>query len=66
MKLPSVETIKRAVTRAVWSGVLSALAAFVVIPINLNEEYPITLAIAMLSGFLMGVQKFVSGYIKYD
>jgi len=68
MKSPTVETLKRAIQRALIAGIVGAISAFAIIPVNLENgrTYIYTLGIAMLSGFLMGLQKFVSGYLKYD
>lgn len=66
--MPSLETIKRAFVRAVWAGVMGSASAFVMLPINLQEpkQYLYALSFGLVTGFLMGVQKFVSGYVKYD
>ena len=68
MTIPSMETVKRSLMRAGIAGLVGAISAFAILPINLenSKTYFITLGIAMLSGFLMGLQKFVSGWVKYD
>jgi len=65
---PSLETIKRSLIRVRTAGIVGAISAFAIIPINLEngKNYWYTLRIAMLTGFLMGLQKFVRGYLKYD
>lgn len=64
----SLETIKRGVIRAVWAGLAGSISAFVLLPVNLQEpkQYLYALSFGMATGFLMGLQKFVSGYVKYD
>lgn len=67
-RLPSVTTLKKAALRALWAGVLGLLAGFVSTPINIDKpkQYLSVLLVAVVTGFLMGIQKFISGYIKYD
>lgn len=64
----SNETIKKTFLRILYSGIAGALSAFVLMPINLEEpqKYLYALIIGMGTGFLMGLQKAISGYIKYD
>ena len=66
--LPTKQTLKRALYRALWAGITGALSAFVFLPVNFEEpkKYITVLCIGMLAGFVMGVQKFVKGWIKYD
>jgi|TARA_R100001530_G_C4320725_1_gene155679 ammonia channel protein AmtB len=62
------ETLKRGAYRALYGLVAGALAAFVTIPVNLADykTYLSALAVGMIAGALMGLQKVVSGYLKYD
>lgn len=64
----SLETIKRGLLRALWAGLAGSISAFVLLPVNLEQpkQYLYALSFGMATGFLMGVQKFVSGYFKYD
>lgn len=64
----SKETIIRALTRVGVVALTTAVATFVATPINIEEpkKYLIILGASFLSGFLAGLQKLVSGYIKYD
>ena len=64
----SLETIKRGLIRALWAGLAGSISAFVLLPINLEEpkQYLYALSFGMATGFLMGIQKFASGYFKYD
>lgn len=64
----SKETLKRAGTRALYAFVTGAGGAFVVMPVNLEEpkRYLLSLAVGMLTGGLMGLQKLVKGYLSYD
>lgn len=66
--LPSKETVKRSLLKALKAGYMSALASFVTIPVNLSDpkKYFYALFIGVLTGFLVGLQKLVSGYLKYD
>lgn len=66
--LPSKETVKRSLLKALKAGYMSALASFVALPVNLSDpkKYLYALFIGMLTGFLVGMQKLASGYIKYD
>jgi len=68
MKLPTLETLKRSLLRALWSGIMGALSAFVLIPIMLEnpKQYLTVLVLGLATGFLSGLQKFISGYVKYD
>jgi len=64
----SRETLKRGLLRALSAFLYGASTAFVVIPVNLEDpkKYLIALTIGAISGGLMGLQKLVAGYIKYD
>lgn len=64
----SKETIKRALNRAGLAMLLGAAGAFVSVPVNLEEpkKYLTILLFAVITGALMGLQKLVSGYVKYD
>lgn len=64
----SKETIKRTLRRAGSAFVTGAIAAFALVPVDLSEpkRYVIVLGIAMIAGGLMGLQKLVTGYLKYD
>jgi len=66
--LPSWETLKRTLLRVVSAFVIGALSAFVIVPVELEnpKKYAAVLFIAAITGGLMGLQKFVSGYLKYD
>jgi len=66
--MPTRETIKRALQRALWAVVLGAGSAFAALPVNLEEpkKYMVVLAFALATGALMGLQKLISGYVKYD
>lgn len=66
--MPSALTLKKSFRRALWAGAAGAMVAFVATPVNLKEpkSYLTILFFSVLTGFLMGVQKFVSGYLKYD
>lgn len=68
MILPSKETLKRAVLRAVSVAITGALSGFVIVPVALEEpkKYATVLLLAMLTGALVGLQKYIKGYIKYD
>lgn len=68
INLPSWETLKRALLRALWAFVGGALAAFTIVPVDLEnpEKYAAVLLIAVITGGLMGLQKYIGGYIKYD
>lgn len=65
---PSRETLVRTAKRTLSAGFMSALTTFVLIPVNLNEpkKYIYSVILGCVSGFLQGVVKFISGYIKYD
>ena len=47
---------------------MGALASFVALPVNLNhpKKYFYAVLIGMATGFLVGLQKLISGYLKYD
>jgi len=66
--LPSKETVKRSLLKALKAGLMGALAAFASLPINLNSlsGFLRILIIGLCTGFLVGLQKLVSGYLKYD
>lgn len=66
--IPSKETFKRALLKAWKAGLMGALAAFASLPINLNSPsgFLRILIIGLCTGFLVGLQKLVSGYLKYD
>lgn len=65
------ETVLRACARLVHAFVTGALGSFVVfnfLPVDFSEPKKMLYAVAagMIVGGLQGVQKLVSGYIKYD
>jgi len=66
--LPSLETLKRTLLRVVSAFVFGALSAFVIVPVELEnpKRYAAVLLIASITGGLMGLQKLVVGYLKYD
>ena len=68
MKQPTWETIKRALMRASIAGLASAIAAIAFVPMNFTDikKYAFALAVALGTGFLMGVHKFLNGWIRYD
>ena len=68
LKMLSKKTIVKALFRALKSAVAGALAAFVMVPVDLSDpkKYFAVLGIAALTGALLGLQKLVSGYLKYD
>ena len=68
MLVPSIETLKRAALRALWVALLSAMASWALLPINLDNPklYLIASLLALVIGFLEGLRKFITGYIKYD
>lgn len=65
---PSVETYKQAIIRALEAGLTSSLVVFAFMPINLDDpmKFLKALGIGMIAGFLVGIQKFIRGYFKYD
>jgi len=70
-KLPSKETLKRALFRALSTIVGSglAMAALVVFAPNTFadfKQYGVSVSFAFCVGAVMGFWKFVSGYTKYD
>jgi len=64
----SKETLKRSLLRALSAFIYGAGSAFVVLPVNLEDpkKYLVALSIGLVAGGLMGLQKFVAGYLKYD
>jgi hypothetical protein len=62
------ETVKRGFYRAVLAFIAGSAGAFVMIPVNLDDpkRYITSLLVGMVAGGLMGLQKLISGYIKYD
>lgn len=66
--MPTKETIIRALKRALWAMIMGAGSAFVALPVNLEEpkKYVVVLLMAVATGSLMGLQKLISGYVKYD
>jgi hypothetical protein len=66
--VPSKETLVRSTKRALHAGMMGALSGFVGMPINLTDpkKYLLALLIGIGTGFLVGIQKLISGYIKYD
>ena len=66
--MPSKETIKRALYRALSAMLVGMGSAFVAIPVNLEEprKYITILSVGLITGALMGLKKFIVGYIKYD
>ena len=68
MKPLSKETIRRGALRAFSAFCWGAISAFAVIPINLDEpeKYLIAVTVGMVAGGLMGLQKLITGWAKYD
>ena len=66
--MPTKETLLRALKRAGWAMLMGAGAAFVSVPVDLSEpkSYLVVVSVSLIAGALMGLQKLVSGYIKYD
>ncbi len=64
----SAVTVKKALLRALGAGLYGSLAAYLMIPVNLDNPklYFLSLSIGLATGFLVGVQKFIKGYIQYD
>ena len=61
-------TLKKAFERALEAFAIGALAAFSLIPFDPAEpkKYLYALFIGMITGGIMGLKKFVKGYLKYD
>ena len=68
MRMPSIETWRRSALRLLEAGVVGALLAFVAVPVDLADpkRYVTVLTVAMGAGFIMGLKKFITGYVKYD
>jgi len=67
----STETLKRALERFAWGFLAGAMSAFVVIPVNFQsikdiKAWGVVVFFACLTGGIMGLQKAITGYIKYD
>lgn len=64
----SKETLKRGLLRAASAFLWGSASAFVAIPVDLTEpkRYIIALVVGSIAGGLMGLQKMISGYLKYD
>lgn len=64
----SKETIKRALIRVGVVAVTVAASTFITVPIDVEnpKKYVVILLTSFIAGFLAGLQKLVSGYIKYD
>jgi hypothetical protein len=62
------ETLKRGFYRALLAFIAGSAGAFAVIPVNLEDpkRYLTVLFVGMVAGGLMGLQKLISGYLKYD
>ena len=66
--LPSKETIIRSAKKALHAGLMGMISAFAAMPINLEnpKKYLLSLVVGLGTGFLVGIQKLISGYVKYD
>jgi len=66
--MPSKITIEKSIRRALYAGIIGSISAFAMLPVNLEDpsKYFKALSIGMISGFIMGIQKFIKGYIQYD
>lgn len=61
-------TLKKAFERALEAFAFGALSAFALIPFDPAEpkKYLYALLVGLVSGGIMGLRKFVSGYLEYD
>jgi hypothetical protein len=66
--MPSKTTLVKALERCLWAMIMGGASAFVAMPINITngKQFWTALAVAMLTGALLGLQKLISGYFKYD
>jgi len=67
----SKKTLKKALVRFAWGFLSGAAAAFVVIPASFTSLQDIkswlpVVFFACLTGGILGLQKAISGYVKYD
>lgn len=65
----SKETIKRSLKRVLEVGLIGLAIAFVAIPMDqlLNpKQFGKVILLALLAGFIGGVKKAISGYLKFD
>lgn len=64
----SKETVSKALLRALYAMLGGAAAAFVVLPVDLTDpkRYFLSLFAGMIAGALLGLQKFIKGYLTYD
>ena len=67
-KLPSVETLKRSVSRGLETMLVTALAGVVVVPFNVNKfedfkAYGFAILFAFCVGLISGLVKFIKGYV---
>ncbi len=67
MKLSKL-TIQRSLKRALHTGIVGMATAFVLIPVDLSnpKRFLQVLGTGLAVGFIHGLQKCVSGYLKYD
>ena len=68
MTLPSKKTLIKAAQRMIYVAIASAITTWVLLPINLEnpKQYLYASLVALTTGFLMGLHKAISGFIKYD
>lgn len=71
MIYPSIETIKRAIFRALETGTITGLIGITVVPFNISEwadlkPYGLAVLFAFVVGFISGILKLIKGYKKYD
>ena len=61
-------TLRKALERALEAFAFGALSAFALIPFDPAEpeRYLYSLLIGLFAGGIMGLRKFISGYLKYD
>ena len=64
----SKTTVLKGLHRALTAFVIGAASAFAMMPVNLDnpERYITALIVGMIGGGLMGVQKLINGYVRYD
>ena len=68
MTLPSKKTLIKAGQRMIYVSIASALTTWALLPINLEnpKQYLYASLVALITGFLLGLQKAITGYLKYD
>lgn len=66
--MASKKTFKLALMRALHTGLWGALMSFALIPVDLADpkRYFLAVGIGAGTGFIMGLQKFIKGFIGYD